>query len=264
MKNGTKLRSFASGFKEVFKREREKAGYTQKSFAEYFDVSLDTVRNWEQGRKVPEMKTIERLCAEFSCEPDYLLGRMKSSTHDIQFISDYTGLNEKAVTNLAQLKGTPLILLLNYLITNKGLLEKLTTYYASRFSPALDEKPYLYIRGDPSKIDERLFYADIFSALPLDRENFYDEYKEDHEVSKRMAFTLINQSVNESDFVGWLQILHDHVEKDGPESLKEAFLSVVSEFCEFRGDGEYLQRICDTALEKYNKRAKGDGSSGTD
>ena len=33
---------------------RERLGLTQQAFAEAFGVSLGTVRNWEQGRSVPE------------------------------------------------------------------------------------------------------------------------------------------------------------------------------------------------------------------
>lgn len=33
---------------------RKKLGMTQKDFARNFGVSLDTVRNWEQGRRQPE------------------------------------------------------------------------------------------------------------------------------------------------------------------------------------------------------------------
>ncbi|OHC74942.1 MAG: hypothetical protein A3G18_01295 [Rhodospirillales bacterium RIFCSPLOWO2_12_FULL_58_28] len=36
------------------KSARRKLGMTQKDFARNFGVSLDTVRNWEQGRRQPE------------------------------------------------------------------------------------------------------------------------------------------------------------------------------------------------------------------
>ena len=32
---------------------REKLGWTQKKFAEYFNIPLSTVRNWEQGMRTP-------------------------------------------------------------------------------------------------------------------------------------------------------------------------------------------------------------------
>ena len=35
------------------RRVRERLGLTQVEFAERIDVSLDTIRNWEQGRRSP-------------------------------------------------------------------------------------------------------------------------------------------------------------------------------------------------------------------
>jgi putative transcriptional regulator len=32
---------------------RERLGYTQDEFASYFNVSVGTLRNWEQGRRAP-------------------------------------------------------------------------------------------------------------------------------------------------------------------------------------------------------------------
>lgn len=92
---GDKLYTFS--FKEGFKRARKKGGYTQKSFAEEFNISIETVKNWEQGRNVPEIETLEKLCNFFQCDVDYLLGNMQCETHDKQFIQDYTGLSEKSI-----------------------------------------------------------------------------------------------------------------------------------------------------------------------
>lgn len=95
---GDKLYIFS--FKDGFKRARKKGGYTQKSFAEKFNISIETVRNWEQGRNVPEMETLEKLCNFFQCGVDYLLGNIECETHDKQFIHDYTGLSEDTIDKL--------------------------------------------------------------------------------------------------------------------------------------------------------------------
>lgn len=87
------MRSFKNGFK----RARKEAGYTQKTFSEAFRVSIDTVKNWEQGRSVPEVCTIEQLCDFFKCDMDYLFNQIKCRTHDAQFICEYTGLSQEAV-----------------------------------------------------------------------------------------------------------------------------------------------------------------------
>ncbi len=98
-----KLYNFAVGFK----RARKEAGYTQESFVKSFlnqeqheITSLKSVRNWEQGLAVPEIKTIEKLCLFFKCDMDYLFGNINCKTHDKQFIHDYTGLSERAIDKL--------------------------------------------------------------------------------------------------------------------------------------------------------------------
>lgn len=49
----------------MIKEHREKAGLTQKKFAELFEIPLDTVKSWDCGRKSPpawaEKLIIEKL-----------------------------------------------------------------------------------------------------------------------------------------------------------------------------------------------------------
>lgn len=90
---GSKLHTFSSGCR----RARKKAGYTQQSFADAIHFSVESVRNWEQGRVVPERSTIEKLCDFFKCDMDYLFDRIDYETHDLSFICKYTGLSEEAV-----------------------------------------------------------------------------------------------------------------------------------------------------------------------
>lgn len=172
-----KLRSFSSGFKEVFKRERIKAGFkTQKDIAEYLHVSVDTVRNWEYGRAVPEIKTIELLCNEFGCDPDYLLGRMDHSTHDNRFICDEIGLNENSVQVLKELKKSHVAMdVLNFLISDGELLSKIEKYFCSFTSDELLQEPYCYLPLDEPVPDYRLRLAEISESLPENRKRFAEK-----------------------------------------------------------------------------------------
>lgn len=104
---GDKLHTFSlkARFKKGFKKARKASGYTQTSFAEKFNVSIDTVRNWEQGRNVPEIETLEKLCDFFQCDMGYLFGEIDCKTHNIQFIQDYTGLSERSINILQADKG---------------------------------------------------------------------------------------------------------------------------------------------------------------
>lgn len=172
-----KLRSFSSGFKEVFKCERIKAGFkTQKGIAAHLHVSVDTVRNWEYGRAVPEIKTIELLCNEFGCDPDYLLGRMDHSTHDNQFICDEIGLNENSVQVLKKLKKNQVAMdVLNFLISDGELLSKIEKYFCSFTSDELLQEPYCYLPLDEPVPDYRLRLAEISESLPENRKRFVEK-----------------------------------------------------------------------------------------
>lgn len=250
---GTKLRSFASGFKEIFKRERKKAGYSQKSFAEYFDVSLDTVRNWEQGRKVPEIRTIERLCAEFGCEPDYLLGRMESSTHDVQFICDQTGLSEDAVLVLNRLREDHAsIQVLDFLLTNQMLLEKIVLYFASAFwdiDRRIEFRAFNQIRQelglsfDLNGIDPRLFMADAYEGIALGKDHFHKFCgKEGNDTGRQMTLSLLRACMTKSDVEKMQKYMYDH--KDDPKTTPQ--LSLIAEFLIRTGDSDYMRRAgCD-------------------
>lgn len=47
-----------------FRKRREDLGLTQKQIADHLDISVQTVRNWEQGRSYPRLTLtqIQRLC----------------------------------------------------------------------------------------------------------------------------------------------------------------------------------------------------------
>lgn len=253
MENETKLHSFASGFKDVFKRERRRCGFTQQSFAEYFGVSLDTVRNWEQGRKVPEIKTIERLCDEFGCEPDYLLGRMEHSTHDIQFICDQTGLSEYAVCELTRMKeDLASIKVLDFLITNGQILNKIILYFASAFWD-IDRriefrifnkiKHELGLYLDLNRIDTRLFTADAHEGIATGKEYFYGLYsKEGNDMGREMTLRLLSSCMSQNDIERMQKYMYDH--RDDSETTPQ--LSMIAEFLIWFGDSDFMRRAgCD-------------------
>lgn len=41
-------------YKSEIKIAREKTGLTQQQFAEMFDISIDTVKSWDCGRRRPD------------------------------------------------------------------------------------------------------------------------------------------------------------------------------------------------------------------
>lgn len=102
-------------FKDRFKELREQNGYTQITFlkainADEYVTSIESVRNWEQGKSIPEWRTILKLCDFFDCDMDYLFGRISKKTHDTQFICNEIGLSEEALMNLIDKVKTPCVL----------------------------------------------------------------------------------------------------------------------------------------------------------
>lgn len=88
-------------FKAGLKRARKRAGYkTQEEFANGIKKSIETVRNWEQGKTKPSLDDFIQLCEDLSCDADYLLDNLDEQTHDIDFICKYTGLSSDAVNYL--------------------------------------------------------------------------------------------------------------------------------------------------------------------
>ena len=107
------MRTSDKGLKGL-KRARLKSGFkTQQALTDAllkakFNVTLDTVQNWEQGKSSPSMETLLKLCDFFDCSADYLLGLIEEKTHDLAFICEYTGLSEESIINLDKLNITTL------------------------------------------------------------------------------------------------------------------------------------------------------------
>lgn len=62
-------------FRIRLKELRERAGYSQYSFADKFGVAQSTVGSWEAGKREPNFDTMKRLADFFCVSVDYLLGR---------------------------------------------------------------------------------------------------------------------------------------------------------------------------------------------
>lgn len=62
-------------FRIRLKELREKAGYSQYSFADKFNVSQSAIASWEAGTREPKFDTMQKLADFFGVSVDYLLGR---------------------------------------------------------------------------------------------------------------------------------------------------------------------------------------------
>ena len=89
------------GIKRRLKNKRDNPrSLSQQELANELDVSLDSVKNWEQHYNVPDMDTLLRICEQYHCDLDWLFGRIEENTHDIKSISSVTGLTAKSTERI--------------------------------------------------------------------------------------------------------------------------------------------------------------------
>lgn len=86
-------------------------GFSQNSLAEASGISRPTINGMINGcyakngtaEKVfhnPKPQTLLKLCDVLGCDMEYFTGEIEHSTHDLQFICEYTGLSEEAIEKL--------------------------------------------------------------------------------------------------------------------------------------------------------------------
>lgn len=85
---------------EKIKSLRKRKSLTQEEFAVQLNVSLDTVKNWEQGYNYPSIDMLVSIAEYFECDFDYLLGQQDSPNKEYKHFSEYTGLSEESTQTL--------------------------------------------------------------------------------------------------------------------------------------------------------------------
>lgn len=97
----------------------------QKELAAHLGVPDNTISYFCSGKRVPNAEQIIEISKFLDVSSDYLLGLTENATTDtdLKAVCDYTGLNDKAVTNLSAEKGNSKIITLNELMINKQLFE---------------------------------------------------------------------------------------------------------------------------------------------
>lgn len=58
---------------EKIKQLRKKNGLTQEQLAELVDVAVTSIRRWEWGPRLPNIKFIQKLAGVLNTTPEYLL-----------------------------------------------------------------------------------------------------------------------------------------------------------------------------------------------
>lgn len=127
--------------KEIGKRikyERKRLGWSQEKFSEKLSEKLDgkivaaqnTISNWENGKNFPDSLDVFFAMSQlFNCDCGYLLCDYDERTHNAKEISILTGLSDKSINALCNLKSWKLekelasvidALILDYQYATKG------------------------------------------------------------------------------------------------------------------------------------------------
>lgn len=61
--------------KDKIKKERLNKGLSQPELAKIMNVSKQTISNWENGNRIPDILTLKKLADFFNVSTDYLLCR---------------------------------------------------------------------------------------------------------------------------------------------------------------------------------------------
>ena len=112
-----KLRSFGDKLKKL----RNIRGLTQEKFADEMNISLDTVKNWEQGYNYPSIDTLVDIAEYLKCDFDYLIGQQETPSKEYAHISDMIGISEAAAAQLSIAKGqqSPVLNVLSQLMRRR-------------------------------------------------------------------------------------------------------------------------------------------------
>lgn len=93
-------------FPKRFRNLCDEMEKTRVELAEEFNVTRQTITNWQNGFTVPDAKNLSDIARYFGVTTDYILGLTEIKTLnnlDVRKISDWTGLSEKAVQALKRL-----------------------------------------------------------------------------------------------------------------------------------------------------------------
>lgn len=153
-----KLHNYGKGFKKARKRAR----LTQQSFCDEFgkiskrgSITIDTCRNWEQGRTLPDAETLVELSNFYKVSIDYLLDRSDCTTVENEYISQMTGLSDTSIQTLISCKtggilhddDFPIIDLLNFILSDNVLFRDFLNYLGLYINNTYDTPCY----RDPDK-----------------------------------------------------------------------------------------------------------------
>ena len=107
-KNGKTL-FLQEQFPERLKKLRTEHNLSQQKLADIIGISKGALGFYEIGKNSPDILTLTAFAQYFGVSADYLLGLSDNRTTDtnLQEVTNYTSLSEKAIDNLTHFKDMP-------------------------------------------------------------------------------------------------------------------------------------------------------------
>ena len=115
-------------FSKRLKELRTERGETQQVACNEIDIHINTLKNYENGERLPNLGEFLRIKDHYGVSFEYLIGESDIKSNDISFkeINKITGLSEKSINVLSkrvQINGNRLKIL-NYIIEKRIWLWK--------------------------------------------------------------------------------------------------------------------------------------------
>lgn len=98
---------------------------TIAKFADDLGITRSTMGHYLRGERIPDIATFAKICEVCNVSADWLIGRSEAEIADIeiQAISNYTGLDDKAIKFLHRIKETPIIKFVNCFLRDTSLFK---------------------------------------------------------------------------------------------------------------------------------------------
>lgn len=197
--------SVYKGYDNIFaKRLRylmEVTKTTQQVLSENTNCTRQAIAQYVSGLNAPNVDKLVSIAEYFRVSTDYLLGLTYAETNDrnVQFVCDYTGLDEKAVEHLNDYKDGNHYSFINELICKQTLISQIDLYSSS--------------------LNHDLFFVDYF--LNEEKPNFdlddlhlptlkdiddYNQFEEEPLEKRRLSAAL--RTIDRSDFL-YFRLIED-------------------------------------------------------
>lgn len=118
---------------ERLKTQRKRLGLSQAQLSALIQeqgggTTRENIAKWESGKSTPDLNSLVALCNALECDLTYLLGVIDTPKQEISDIQASTGLSERAISNLLDLRSGGAesgIELLSKMLESRGLIETL-------------------------------------------------------------------------------------------------------------------------------------------